>query len=79
MSLYTSGFGLKKVDLNIVYRMMAAYQIVRHNRLGKEPSPEEVDAIERLRDCLKIIKAWGPDVVLKAFKDLDTVFFKGRL
>ena len=58
--------------------MMAAYQIVRHNRPGKEASPEELDAIERLRDCLEI-KAWGPDVVIKAFKDLDTVFFKGRL
>ena len=58
--------------------MMAAYQLVRHNRPRKQPSSEEHDAIERLRECLAI-EDWGPDIVIKAFRDLDTVFFKGRL
>ena len=58
--------------------MMAAYQLVRHNRPRKKHSPEEHDAIERLRECLTI-EDWGPDLIIKAFRDLDTVFFKGRL
>ena len=58
--------------------MMAAYQLVQHNRPGKQHSPEEHDAIERLRECLTI-EDWGPDLIIKAFRDLDTVFFNGRL
>ena len=57
---------------------MAAYQLVRHNRFRKKHSNEEHDAIERLRECFTI-EDWGPDLVIKAFRDLDTVFFKGRL
>lgn len=58
--------------------MLAAYQLVRHNRPMREPSPEEHDAIKRLRECVTV-EDWEPDLVIKAFRDLDTVFFKGRL
>ena len=58
--------------------MVSTYKLVRHNRPYKEIPQEEADAIRRLRDCLKI-KNWGPDLVIKAFRDLDTVFFKGRV
>ena len=58
--------------------MMAAYQLVRHNRPRKNTSTVEHDAIRRLRECFTI-EDWGPDLVIKAFRDLDTVFFKGRL
>ena len=57
---------------------MSTYQLVRHNRPHKDIPQEEADAIERLRDCLKI-KNWGPDLIIKAFRDLDTVFFRGRV
>ena len=58
--------------------MMSTYKLVRHNRYNKDLPQEEADAIERLRDGLKI-KNWGPDLVIKAFRDLDTVFFRGRV
>ena len=58
--------------------MEAAYQITRHNRMHKEPPLEELDAIKRLKKALEI-HDWAPDLIIKAFKDLDTVFFKGRL
>lgn len=57
---------------------MSTYLLVRHNRLDREPSPKEADAIIRLRKSLKM-KNWGPDLIIKAFEDLDTVFFRGCL
>ena len=57
---------------------MSTYQLVRHNRPNKDLPREEADAIERLRECLRI-KNWGPDLIIKAFRDLDTVFFRGRV
>ena len=57
---------------------MSTYQLVQHNRPDKDVPREEADAIKRVRDCLKI-KKWGPDLIIKAFRDLDTVFFKGRI
>ena len=57
---------------------MSTYQLVRHNRPNKDLPREESDAIERVRDCLRI-QDWGPDLIIKAFRDLDTVFFMGRL
>ena len=65
-------------NFNIGRSMMAAYQLVQHNRLRKKHSNEEHDAIKRLRECFTI-EDWGPDLVIKAFRDLDTVFFNGRL
>ena len=59
----------------------AALDIFRHNAPGRIPSVKEEDAIERL--CVMIDNAcqgrWGPDVAIKCFCDLDTVFFRGKL
>ena len=57
---------------------MAASQIVRHNRRRREPSTKEADAIRRLQESLRL-ETWGPDLIIKAFQDLDTVFFRGCL
>lgn len=57
---------------------MSTHRLVRHNRLEKEPSSKEEDAIKRLRKGLKV-KKWGPDLIIKAFQDLDTLFFRGVL
>lgn len=67
-----------KAHSEMINRMMATYEIARHNRPQKELSPEERTAIGRLRDSSKI-KDWGPDLIIKAFQDLDTVFYKGCL
>ena len=59
----------------------AALDIFQHNASGRIPSAKEEDAIERL--CIMIDNAcqghWGPDVAIKCFCDLDTVFFRGKL
>lgn len=57
---------------------MSTHLLLRHNRSGRRPPSKEVDAIRRLRKALKIVN-WGPDLVIKAFQDLDTVFFRGVL
>ena len=60
----------------------ASLDILRHNAPGRIPSAKEEDAIERL--CIMIDNVcqghyWGPDVAIKCFCDLDTVFFRGKL
>ena len=57
---------------------MSTHLLVKHNRLEKELSSKEADAVKRLRKSLKI-KDWGPDLIIKAFQDLDTLFFRGVL
>ncbi|MCJ1268478.1 hypothetical protein MMC22_008366 [Lobaria immixta] len=46
--------------------------------INQKPDPESTAALERLGKGLKI-RPWGPDLVIKAFKDLDTAFFMGTL
>ena len=58
--------------------MEATYQLVRFNRVTKPLSPDEVAALSRLTRAVNIVE-WGPDLAIKAFKDLDTLFFMGRL
>ena len=59
----------------------AALDIVHHNAVERIPSVKEEDAIDRL--CIMLDNAsqghWGPDVAIKCFCDLDTVFFRGKL
>lgn len=59
----------------------AALDIFQHNSLRRTPSAKEVEAIDRL--CIMIDNAchgfWGPDVAIKCFCDLNTVFFRGKL
>lgn len=59
----------------------AALDIYQHNALERIPSAKEEDAIGRL--CIMLDNAyqghWGPDVAIKCFFDLDTVFFRGKL
>ena len=59
----------------------AALDIFHYNAPGRIPSAKEEDAIERL--CIMLANAceghWGPDVAIKCFCDLDTVFFRGKL
>ena len=59
----------------------AALDISRHNAPGRTPSAKEEDAIERLRIMIDnaLEGFWGPDVAIKCFCDLDTVFFRGKL
>ena len=59
-------------------RMEATYQLTRFNRLTKELSPNEKAARRNLKMGL-LIENWGPDLAIKAFRDLDALFFMGRL
>ena len=43
-----------------------------------EPDASSMAALERLKNGLQL-RPWGPDLVIKAFKDLDIAFFKGTL
>lgn len=44
----------------------------------KDPDASSMAALERLRSGIEL-EPWGPDLVIKAFKDLDLAFFKGTL
>ena len=60
----------------------ACLEIVEHNDSRRKPEIPELEAIERLSNALRAGSrddAWGPDLIIKAFCDLDVVFFCGRL
>ena len=59
----------------------AALDIHNHNALGRSPSAEEDEAIDHLGAMIEKANqgSWGPEVVIKCFCDLDTVFFRGKL
>ena len=46
--------------------------------LSEDPDPDADAALHRLRAGLKLMP-WAPDIVIKAFRDLDIAFFKGTL
>ena len=59
----------------------AVEEIVRQNDLRRRSTSSERDAIHRLRAAINWSERnrWGPDLVIKAFLDLDRIFFCGRL
>lgn len=59
----------------------AAREIFDHNDQKRTPSATENEAINRLVDGFEnaVRQPWGPDLAIKAFCDLDKVFFCGRL
>ena len=65
----------------LVSPMEATLNICQHNAPGRPLSAQEHKAVDRLRmmidDALQ--GSWGPDVAIKCFHDLDTVFFGGKL
>lgn len=59
----------------------AAREIFDHNDQKRTPSANENEAISRLITGFENAgrEPWGPDLAIKAFCDLDKVFFCGRL
>ena len=59
----------------------ACLDTYNHNNLHRKPGRLETEAIERLSAALAAGHHgfWGPDLIIKAFCDLDVVFFRGRL
>lgn len=55
---------------------LATNELVRW--LDHDPDAVAVAALHRLRKGLKIIP-WNPDIIIKAFRDLDAAFFKCTL
>lgn len=60
---------------------VSAREIFDHNNPKRTPSAAEDEAINRLTTGLETAgrEPWGPDLAIKAFCDLDKVFFGGRL
>ena len=59
----------------------ATSEIVRHNKETRRIPPVELAAIDRLIDAILDAEenGYGPDIIIKAFADLDLVFFNGML
>ena len=61
----------------------ASREILNHNALGRNLSRGECDAISRLESivltCMSGRISWTPDLIIKAFCDIDRVFFLGLL
>ena len=60
-----------------VSQTQATKEVVDHNKPSRKPSSAELAAIQRLRSALKD-SLWSPDIVIKAFHDLDMIFFLGH-
>ena len=60
---------------------LAAREVFDHNNADRTPSAAESEAISRLIAGFNIASQgyWGPDLIIKAFCDLDKVLFCGRL
>lgn len=59
----------------------AAREVFDHNHPERIPSVGEDEAMSRLMTAFRNarLETWGPDLAIKAFCDLDKVFFCGRL
>ena len=59
----------------------ATAEIIRHNKESRKIPHLELAAVDRLIDAILDAedKGYGPDIIIKAFADLDLVFFDGRL
>lgn len=68
----------RQANHNRLHRMEATYQLTKFNRLTKQLTPAEEGAYRNIKHALQL-PDWGPDLVIKAFKDLDQLFFMGRL
>ncbi len=65
-----------------ISRMSASYNVSTENALGRNLGQAEYDAIRRLERTILGVFAgrhWAPDLIIKAFCDLDLVFFLGDL
>ncbi len=62
-----------------ISQSQATKEVIDHNRLDRKLSSTELAAIQRLREAIEDHRPWTPDIVIKAFHDLDTIFFLGRL
>lgn len=62
-------------------RNRADREIVDQNSLRRVPGRSEAAAVRRLTDAIRGCERhrWYPDLVIKAFLDLDKIFFCGRL
>lgn len=65
-------------NLESIHVMQATYDLVEVNNIRRVLSPEQERARQRVQSALEVA-AWEPDIVIKAFKDLDTLFFGGQL
>lgn len=62
---------------------LATLSLLSHNAPSRPPSPTETLALTNLTTLLLDLEAslydWTADLIIKAFADLDTVFFNGKL
>ncbi|CAF9904376.1 hypothetical protein IMSHALPRED_000005 [Imshaugia aleurites] len=58
--------------------VQATFEVRYHNNIQRMPTPTEHIAIARVQAAMSI-QDWHPDVIIKAFDDLDTIFLDGRL
>lgn len=65
----------------LVSAIEATSEIVSHNKETRKVPPPETAAINRLIDAILDAEeyGYGPDIIVKAFADLDLVFFDRKL
>ena len=66
----------------VISKDQASYNVQAYNVLGGRIRDNEYSAICRLEDAILGVFAgrhWTPDLIIKAFCDLDLVFFLGHL
>lgn len=65
----------------LVSPRQACLDIFQHNDSRRKPGKMEREAIGRVSKAIATWRnrSWGPDLIIKAFCDLDIIFFGGRL
>ena len=73
----------RRVMSELVSANRASHEIWAHNARGRNLGQSEYHAIIRLENFMRDFYSgrlrWGPDLIIKAFSDLDKVFFLGLL
>ena len=82
LDVHNTGAFQKPNHRPFVSPMDATREIMRHNHITRRVPPVELDAIHNLRSIVYMVEKrmdFGPDLAIKAFADLDLVFFGGQL
>ena len=80
-NFHNSGKFIHRNKGPFVSAIEATAEVVRHNNETRRIPPLESAAIDRLIDAILDAEenGYAPDIIVKAFSDLDLVFFGGRL
>lgn len=80
LEVHNAGIFRRPNNRPFVSAMEATAEIMLHNHVTRRVPPTELIAIDNLKKTIEAVEKrmdFGPDLVVKAFGDLDLLFFAG--